>query len=580
MCGIAGIFQYNHSETVNSNELSKINNTMQLRGPDDSGLWLNAEKTVGLAHRRLSIIDLSSGAKQPMQLSDSELYITFNGEIYNYQKLRDDLIQQGCFFKTNSDTEVILKLYQVYGIDMLSKLRGMFAFAIWDDKNKSLLCARDPFGIKPFYFSDNGKSFKFASQVKALLQASEINTAQSAAGQIGFYLLGSVPEPYTLYEGIKSLPAGHYLLLNQSGQKIQKEFYSIKSVFIKAENSDCSLNSSSLTESLYDTVKHHLIADVDVGVFLSAGIDSSTLVNIASDILPQKINTITLGFNEYKHTAQDEVPLAEMVSSYFGTHQKTVYISESMAQDEYQKILLAMDQPSIDGINTYFVSQAASQAGLKVALSGLGADELFFGYPLFSRIPKLFNYTKHLSQTGKLFRQLSKKIIPAKYASILEYGNTVSNAYFLSRALYLPWELDFLDPELVKKGLAELNLFERLNQDMTGIKSVQFQLSALELQWYMKNQLLRDSDWASMAHSLEIRVPFVDTVFFETVTQLNAKSHLTKRNLATAPHKALPDAILNKKKTGFNIPVSTWFSKSTDMKIFSKTIYKQWMKSI
>src|SRR3990167_2168689 len=565
MCGIAGIFNYNHSEKINLIELNNMNHHMHSRGPDDSGIWVNSSETIGLAHRRLSIIDLSQNAKQPMQLQNSELVITFNGEIYNFQEIKKNLMQDGYCFKTHSDTEVILALYQKYNVNMLKKLRGMFALAIWDEKNKTLFCARDPFGIKPFYFSDNQKSFRFASQVKTLLAggSNAVDNKPNAAGKVGFYLLGSVPEPHTLYQGISTLPAGNYLCIDQNGKKTQKEYYSIKSVLINAENN---LNhstsfSETLSEVLYDTVRHHLVSDVNVGVFLSAGIDSSTLVNVASEISNQKITTITLGFDEYRYSNQDEVPLAEIASSYFKTNQKTEYILEKYAQAEYENIIATMDQPSIDGMNTYFVSQIAASNGLKVALSGIGADEIFFGYPHFSRISTQVKYLKYYHVAGKLCRHVLKKYVSAKYASLFEYSNNISSAYFLSRALHLPWELDFIDPAFLKTGLEQLNLLERFKHDIADIQSIPFQISALELQWYMRNQLLRDSDWASMAHSLEIRVPFVDTVFFETATQLNAKSHLTKRNLATAPHKALPDAILNKKKTGFNIPVSTWFSK-------------------
>src|SRR3990167_2993992 len=302
MCGIAGIFEYSHSKKVSLNELTKINDYMQARGPDGSGIWINQDGFLGLAHRRLSIIDLSENANQPMH--EGDLSITFNGEIYNYKKLRDALIEKGCHFKTTSDTEVLLKLYQLHGVAMLSHLRGMFAFAIWDEKNKILFCARDHFGIKPFYYSDNGKSFYFASQVKALLQSSTIDTSPCAAGQVGFYLLGSIPEPYTMYEGIQSLPAGHYFVVHTNGQRESKAYYSVKSAFIDAEQNP--LSDFSLTENLYDTVKHHLVADVDVCVFLSAGIDSATLVSVASELNHKKLHTITLGFEEYKNTQKDE----------------------------------------------------------------------------------------------------------------------------------------------------------------------------------------------------------------------------------------------------------------------------------
>lgn len=570
MCGIAGIFNYHSDKKVSPDTLIKMNLHMQSRGPDGAGVWLNHQESVGLAHRRLSIIDLSQTANQPMQ--DESFCIVFNGEIYNYKALRDELIQKGFQFKTHGDTEVLLKLYQSRGVEMLQVLRGMFAFAIWDEKNQTLFCARDPFGIKPFYFSDDGYAFQFASQVKTLLPY--VNQALSNAGQVGFYLLGSVPEPHTLYENIHALPAGSYCLIAKNKKRIQKEYYSIRSAFIDAEN-NVNTSSSSLTESLYDTVRHHMVSDVDVGVFLSAGIDSSTLVNVASEIAaPPK--TMTLGFSEYKGTDKDEVPLAELIAQQFKTQHQTQWLSEEFAQSQREKIFSHMDQPSIDGINTYFVSMLAGQLGMKVALSGLGADELFAGYAHFSLIPKAMRVAKPFSWFGKPFRYCMKGRVHPKKASLLEYGFDVPHAYILARGLFLPWELEnVLDREVIKKGMAELNLFERLKQDCAGIQSVRFQISALELQWYMRNQLLRDSDWASMAHSLEIRVPFVDVRFFERVIQLMAQKSLSKNDLAMAPHKKLPDEILYRKKTGFNIPVAKWFAGTNDMRSFAKMILGQ-----
>ena len=568
MCGICGVFHYQKNNRVDRAELQRMNDSMRSRGPDGEGIWINSDNALGFAHRRLSIIDLSSDAAQPMH--DGDFTITYNGEIYNYKNLRDDLLTQGVQFKTHSDTEVILKLYQLHGTAMLRKLRGMFAFAIWDNKKKILFCARDHFGIKPFYFSDNGNSIRFASRVKTLLTVNQINTEQSAAGTVGFYLLGSVPEPYTLYKGIESLPAGHYLIAEENKKPIIQSFYSIKSAFIEAENNP--VKDFSLTEQLYDTVKHHLIADVDVGVFLSAGIDSATLANVASELTKKKLHTVTLGFSEYKNTEKDETVLASEIAKLFQTDHQNKWIDESFAKNHFQNIKEAMDQPSIDGINTYFVSLIAHQTGLKVALSGLGADELLAGYPLFSRIPALLKYSKPISWLPCLptyFRRLSSRQLTPKQASILEYSGDMAHAYFISRATMLPWELEtVLDADIIREGMRELNLFERLKNDCAGIRSARFQISALEMQWYMRNQLLRDSDWASMASSLELRVPFVDVVFFENCIRALAYQSFGKKELARAPHRQLPEKIINRKKTGFNIPVTKWFSHNQNMKTF------------
>src|SRR3990167_8817429 len=337
-----------------------------------------------------------------------------------------------------------------------------------------------------------------------------------------------------------------------------KQFYSVKTTFIEAEQNP--LRHFSLSEQLYDTVKHHLVADVDVGVFLSAGIDSSVLTSAASELTNKKLHTVTLGFEEYKNSEKDETILASEIAKLFHTDHHNTWIDKSFAKTHFEKIIHGMDQPSIDGINTYFVSLITKQTGLKVALSGLGADELFAGYPLFSRIPQLLTYTKPFSWFPRLptyFRRLSKNQLTPKQASILEYSGDMAHAYFISRAVMLPWELEnYLDVDIIKMGMRELNLFDRLKQDCAGIQSQRFQISALEMQWYMRNQLLRDSDWASMANSLELRVPFVDVPFFENVTRAIAHQTIGKKELARAPHRPLPDNIINRKKTGFNIPVT------------------------
>ena len=378
-------------------------------------------------------------------------------------------------------------------------------------------------------------------------------------------MLGSVPEPFTLYQGIRALPAGHFLKVSQE-KVVCHVFYSIKEAFISAENIYADSNKKttrlgvggSLRAALYDTVKHHLIADVDVGLFLSAGIDSSVLTSVASEITHKKLHTITLGFREYQHTEKDETILAQQVALLYQTQHQTQWIDKAFAQAQFNHIQQSMDQPSIDGINTYFVSLMAAKSGMKVALSGLGADEIFAGYPLFSRIPTLLRFAKPLARTGKLWRRLLQTTLSAKKASVFEYGGDITQSYFLSRAIFLPWELEnTLDPDLLTTGLAELNLFERLKDSVAGIQSTRFQISALEMQWYMRNQLLRDTDWASMAHSLEVRVPFVDVDFFENSIMLQTAS---KQDLANAVNHSLPITVTNRKKTGFNIPMRQWFA--------------------
>lgn len=587
MCGIAGIFAYsNMTAQVESEELLRIREAMIVRGPDDAGLWLSTDKRIGLAHRRLSIIDLSKTGRQPMMTQNGVLSIVFNGEIYNYRELRTQLEAKGYRFYSNSDTEVLLHLYVEYGTQIVYHIRGMYAFAIWDDKNKGLFIARDPFGIKPLYYADDNQSFRFASQVKALLKGKQIDTTPQPAGHVGFFLWGYVPEPYTLYKGIHSLPAGTTLWIDTTGQHHFHSFFNISNELAIADNKTIIPDERKeyLHIALKDSVQHHLIADVDVGVFLSAGLDSTTLTAFASELEIGRLNTITLGFSEYKNTEKDEAPLAELVAQHYNTNHQTRFLSQNDFYDSLDDLLKTMDQPSIDGVNTYFVSQVAKESGMKVALSGLGGDELLGGYPSFKDVPrmvKLFGCCQTVPAIGKGFRWVASPILKQftspKYAGMLEYGGSYSGAYLLRRGLFMPWELPkVMDEDMVKVGWQELQTLLRLDETITGMDSNHLKVSALELSWYMRNQLLRDSDWAGMAHSLEIRVPLVDIELFRRLLpMMKSMNPPTKLNMAHAPNKPLPPEILNRTKTGFSVPVREWLQQNNFSQKFGRGL-RQW----
>ncbi|NWG29879.1 MAG: asparagine synthase (glutamine-hydrolyzing) [Rhodocyclaceae bacterium] len=575
MCGIAGIFTYGDpAAQIDREELLAIRDAMTHRGPDGAGLWLSEDGRVGLAHRRLAIIDLSPAGAQPMSSADKRLHVVFNGEIYNYRTLRAELEGRGHVFRSQSDTEVLLHLYAERGEEMVHALRGMYAFAIWDAQGGSLFLARDPFGIKPLYYADDGKCLRFASQVKALLRSRRVDTAASPAGHVGFFLWGSVPEPHTLYRGIQALPAGSTLRVGEAVTPRPKRFFSIAKVFAEAEETGGASSPVELAEklgnALRDSVRHHLIADVPVGVFLSAGLDSTLVAGLATEVANAPLNTITLGFREYIGTENDETPLAETVAKRLGSIHRTRWVTRDDFEAEVVRLLASMDQPTIDGVNTYFVSKAAAEAGLKVALSGLGGDELFAAYPSFRDIPRmvrLFAPFRFLPRLGRGFRLLAAPLVrrftSPKYAGLLEYGGTFAGAYLLRRGLYMPWELpEIMDPDLVRAGWRELAPLLALEETTTGLRAARFKISALELSWYMRNQLLRDADWAGMAHSLEIRVPLVDVRLLKTVaTLVRANPGLHKHDAVGAARASLPDAVMRRSKSGFSVPVHRWLAK-------------------
>jgi asparagine synthase (glutamine-hydrolysing) len=581
MCGIAAIFVYNNSvPAVNEGELVSIRDYMKQRGPDGAGLWLDPQRRCGLGHRRLSIIDLSDAGGQPMISADGKIVVVFNGEIFNYRELRMELEGQGCRFRSTSDTEVLLHLYQREGRDMCRHLRGMFAFAIWDDVRQGLLLARDPFGIKPLYLADDGKTMRVASQVKALLAGGKIDSTPDAAGQVGFFLWGNIPEPYTFHKAIRSLPAGSTLWVGTNGKRESKSFCSVSDTLAQAENNSHpdSRTGLDLASALRDSVAHHLIADVPVGVFLSSGLDSTTLAALAAE-QGGVLRTVTLGFEEFRGLPDDETPLAELVASRYGARHQTIWITRRDFQDEVERIFHAMDLPTRDGVNTYFVSLAAKRAGLKVALSGLGGDELFGGYSSFCQVPRTANtlaFFQPGNSFGRAFRVVSapvlKRFTSPKYAGLLEYGGSYAGAYLLRRGMFMPFELpEFLDPDMVREGWNELQTLACLDATIAGLHSPRARMSALEMNWYMRGQLLRDSDWASMAHSLEIRVPLVDLELLRAVAPTLAANPPTKRDMADAPRTKLPSEILNRPKTGFRVPVQDWMLPESPDRNIQKT---------
>jgi asparagine synthase (glutamine-hydrolysing) len=552
---------------------------------------------VALAHRRLSIIDLSEAGAQPMGTPDQSVWVVFNGEIYNYRELRDLLATKGHRFRSHSDTEVLLHLYQEFGSGMMEHLRGMYAFAIWDNVRESLLLGRDPFGIKPLYYADDGKTLRFASQVKALLAGGAVDTTPQPAGHAGFFLWGYVPEPYTLFRGVRALPAGSFLVKDLRGNTEMRSFCTIPAEFETAYNTgknagiDREAAHAELKQALEDSVRHHLVADVPVGIFLSSGLDSSTITAMASQAQGQ-LHSLTLGFQELRGTGQDETSYAAKIATQYGTIHQTQWITREDFQSDYQRILAVMDQPATDGVNMYFVAKAASAAGMKTAISGLGGDELFGGYPSFHDLPRMTRALAPVSGfpgLGRLFRRVAapllKRFISPKYAGLLEYGGSYAGAYLLRRGLFMPWELpEVMDPDLARAGWEELQPLVRLEETVPHVPEDFLKVAALEMVWYMRNQLLRVADWAGMAHSLEIRVPLVDITLLRKIGPLLASSQRPgKRDMAATPATPLPAAVLNRPKSGFLVPVTRWLATASshhganwdhNWRAWAQTVYK------
>lgn len=578
MCAINGVFAYHSlAKPVDRRELLATRDHMSARGPDGAGLWISDDQRVSLGHRRLAIIDLSDSGAQPMRTKDGRLAVTFNGEIYNYRDLRSELESKGHVFHSHSDTEALLRLYADRGAEMVHALRGMFAFAIWDETKRELLLARDPYGVKPVYYADDCKTFRFASQVKALIAGGAISRDPDPAGQVGFLLWGNVPEPFTTCRSIRMLPAGCFLIVKESGVGAPRRYHSIGQAYCDAQarmrasdfrnSAACDELAQKTRDALLDSVRHHLVADVPVGAFLSAGIDSGALLGLMRDASRADIKTLTITFEAFRGGADDEAPLAAEAARAYGAEHCVRVVTEEELRADLPKILDAMDQPSIDGVNAWFASKAARELGLKAVVSGLGGDELFGGYPSFRDIPRwvaLLRAPARLPKLGKAVRRLlvasglDKRLASPKAAGIFELGGSFAGAYMLRRGLFMPWELDrLMDGDMLREGLATLRPLERVQDATPPSPTTAFAtVATLESSLYMRNQLLRDTDWASMAHGVEVRVPLVDATLLARIIALGEppKSAAPKSLLARAPRRPLPEAIIRRSKTGFVAP--------------------------
>jgi asparagine synthase (glutamine-hydrolysing) len=562
MCGINGILRLRvDSPAFDRGELLRTRDAMAARGPDGKGEWISRDGTVALGHRRLAIIDLSPAGAQPMTSGDGRFHIVFNGEIYNYRELRAELQRDGAHFRSSSDTEVILALFGREGVPGLARLRGMFALAIWDEADRTLLLGRDPLGIKPLYYAYDSATFRFASQVKALEAGGRISMRIDSAGLVGFLLWGSVPEPLTIRQGVRALPAGHVLRVRAGRMEEPRP--------LPGAEDPTPREGDDLGVAIAESVRAHLVADVPVAIFLSAGLDSSVVAAVARRALPEPPVAFTVRFRELIGTPLDEGPPAANLAGQLGLRHVASEVGREEFRDLWPRALAAMDQPSIDGFNTYVVSAMAAAAGLKVVLSGLGGDELLGSYPSFRDVPRITRWARWLARfpgAGRAWPTVTARLAPSrpKLQGLVRYGASLAGAYFLRRALFLPEELPALvGPEVATEGLAAYDPVahaEHALPDAAVARDGWSVVHQLETAQYLRNQLLRDADWASMAHSVELRVPFVDARLRNVLLRSRGESarRPIKSDVARRVAAELPGAVLQRRKTGFYIPVMTW----------------------
>jgi asparagine synthase (glutamine-hydrolysing) len=570
MCSISGLFQTRPAEGVQAVE--RMNAVLRHRGPDDEGVWSHAlpHGVVTLGNTRLAIIDTSSAGHQPMLDVETGNCMTYNGEVYNFRELTQRLERLSAFndskFKSRSDTEVALNAYSEWGINAFAKLRGMFALAIWDERKRELVLARDRHGIKPLYYFVTDDCLIFASELRALLATGLVPRKLSQAGVNSYLAKGSVTAPLTIVAGVRQLLPGHYLkaratengTLECSVTRWETDLRELP----KPDNRNQAV--VQLRAKLEDSIRAHLVSDVPLGVFLSGGMDSSALVALMSRVSETRAKTFSVVFDETDLTEQQ---YSRVVARRFETDHCEIRLSEEQLLAIVPEALAALDQPTMDGVNTFVVSKAVHDAGVKVALSGVGGDELFAGYPSFRRALKFGALAKTSKRVlraaaGVGVHFLNGSVRNQKFLELAAGSGSVEEVYRVTRQLFSAASVMELKGEL---GLGRVASEAQISTDDDTVNAV----SRLELNGYMANTLLRDTDAMSMAHSLEVRVPFVDVEVVEYVLSLpgewklgnghaNGGADAPKPLLADAVADLLPRDFLARRKMGFTLPFEKW----------------------
>jgi asparagine synthase (glutamine-hydrolysing) len=587
MCGICGVIGIERTEQAEA-ITRRMMEALWHRGPDEDGLLV--APSVALGMRRLSIIDVPGG-HQPVFNEAGNVAIVYNGEIYNFRQLRTTLEGRGHVFRTHSDTEVIVHAYEEWGEDCLRELRGMFAFALWDARASGvsgdaarrarIFLARDRLGIKPLYYAHANGAFLFASEVRTLIASGCIAPRVAADSLEGYLLFGSLPEPSTLVEGVLSLPPGHSITLEadtRSPEVRPKRYWDFSEAALQTDPvrpKDFTDAAKQLRSLLEETVRDHLIADVPLGVFLSSGLDSTALVALASRC-QSDLRTFTVVFPEQRFS---EAKISRETAKHFKTNHQEVLLAPEDVLAQLDEAVSALDQPTMDGLNTYFVSRAAHQAGLKVALSGLGGDEIFGGYSTFTTTPRA-EFVAGLGRwvpgplrrlTAGLAVRIASEDAVRKGAAAWSSPDDFPHAYYFTRLLFTPSRVHrllgpyFESMQDREEGNEPSPLWrQRMRETTRQAKRLDSfnSVSCFELQSYMVNTLLRDTDTVSMANSLEVRVPLLDHRLVEFVTRLPKRLKYMegkpKALLVEALSDVLPDDVVGQAKRTFTLPWNMW----------------------
>lgn len=573
MCGIAGILGPSNDDALDV--VRMMLNAMVHRGPDQHGLWRSSTPGAVLGHRRLSIIDLSEAGRQPMQDTASGVVLSYNGECYNYLELKSQLQKAGYRFRSSSDTEVLLNAYLEWGINFVDRVRGMFAIAIWDPNIGESLLIRDRLGIKPLYYTVCNGSVLFASEVRSLLATGSVPRHIDPNAVASYLWQGFVPGPDTIVKDLKRLAPGTLMRIRADGSVIeQREYWRLPGAPTTLRREDAV---EVCQAELARSATEHLAADVPLGVFLSGGVDSSAMAALAQRGSAQSITTYNIRFDEPDY---DESVYARQVSDVLGTDHRELTLTEAMFSDQLDDALGALDQPTFDGINTYFVSRAVKDAGLTVALAGTGGYELFGGYSSFKDLPKARSFTRAFGVLPSFARNIAGKagltlvsrgageVRPqvrwGKLRDLLDTRGDMLGLYQVSYALF---SQDFFSALLQAPGAEREWGLDPVSaashrSALRNDNGVLEQISRLELANFLGERLLPDTDTASMAVSLEVRVPLLDHQFIESLAQLSSAERYApigrKQFLRTAISGQIDPAVFDRPKAGFELPLEKW----------------------
>ncbi len=575
MCGIVGTIGRRRSDM--SDRLQRMLNAIGHRGPDQNGVWtrvLSSGQEIALGHTRLSIIDLSEAGRQPMIDEETGSCIAFNGEIYNYREIRAELLASGYSFHSESDTEVLLKAYRRWGIDFVPRLRGMFAFVIHDPETELTHFVRDRLGIKPLYVARSNGRLVFASEVRAILASQCVDRILDQHALAAYLWHGFVPGPRTIVRGIQLLEPASRITVDANGEVASEQRYWAVPAHEPIADQDTAI-SSSLSE-LEQAVELRLVSDVPLGVFLSGGVDSSVIASMAQRSSSDPINTFNIGFDE---RGFDESSYARQVANALGTEHHEITLTEAFFRQNIDAALQSLDQPTFDALNTYFVSRAVRESGITVALSGAGGDELFGGYKSFVDLPRALRILSMMRAIPKgvldrvartllkLFSESHVTVPPqtrwGKLADVLGTEGDLKKLYQVAYALFtreLHGELQLRPSDSVEWGLYHDR--EALLTDLVGQQPPLAATTALELATFISERLLRDTDSASMAVSLEVRVPLLDHRFIESLSGLSLRNRYLplgeKHFLLRSLEQSVPMEVFQRPKAGFEIPFELW----------------------